>query len=258
VPLEHLAIELARDAYPDLDPQPLLDRLDDLADRARERFRPDSPLRTRLGQVNWVLYVEEGFRGNTDDYNDARNSYLNDVLARRLGIPISLGVVYMAVASRLGMSLRGVNLPAHFMVRAEDEAGPVFIDTFLEGELLDAEGCRRRIAEVTGGRAELSPEQMVGCGTGEVIARMLRNLRSIHLSVGDLAAVLPVQRRLAALRPEDPVEQRDWALLAAQLDHPGEAAEALRRALEVVEEGPEAEALRHWLKRAARDSAERN
>jgi regulator of sirC expression with transglutaminase-like and TPR domain len=258
VPLEALAIELAQDAYPELDPAPLLARIDELARRARERCRPDSPARARLGQINWVLYVEEGFRGNTDDYYDARNSYLNDVLDRRLGIPISLGVLYAAVASRVGLTLRGVNLPAHFMLRVEDDAGPIFVDAFLDGDLLDAEGCRRRIADITGGRVDLGPDGLAPCEPAEVLGRMLRNLKSIYLGQGDLQAVLPVQRRLAALRPDDPAEQRDWALLASQLDRPGEAVEALRRTLHVVPEGPEAEALRQWLKRVARDHAERN
>lgn len=258
VPLEGLAIELAQDAYPELDPTPTLERLDAMAHRVRERCRPNHPVRTQLGHINWVLYSEEGFRGNTDDYYDPRNSYLNEVLDRRLGIPISLGVLYIAIARRLGVALRGVSLPSHFLIRVADPNEPVFVDAFLDGELLDESGCRRRIAEISGGRAVVAAEQLTGCSTADVVVRMLRNLKAIYLGQGDLIAALPVQRRLAALRPDDPAEQRDWALVASQLDRPGEAQDALQRALKASGDGPETPGLRDWLRAVSRAQAERN
>src|ERR1700690_482855 len=102
VHLARIALEIARDAHPDLDIESYLQRIEELADRARERCRPGSRVREILGQINWVLFVEVGLRANEEDYYDPRNSYLSDVLDRGLGIPISLSVVYWAVAERLG------------------------------------------------------------------------------------------------------------------------------------------------------------
>ena len=103
-----------------------------------------------LGQINWALFVEEGYHGNREDYYDPRNSYLNEVIDRKTGIPISLSVLYRAVAERLELNLEGANLPAHFMLRLGDQAQPLFIDVFNSGDLLDRKGCEHRLSELIG------------------------------------------------------------------------------------------------------------
>ena len=107
VQLARIALEIARDAYPDLDVEAYLKRIEELAARARSRFRPGAKVRDIIGQINWVLYVEEGIGGNWEEYYDPRNSYLNEVLDRKLGIPISLSVVYWTVAEHLGLPMAG-------------------------------------------------------------------------------------------------------------------------------------------------------
>ena len=141
VDLARIALEIGRDAYPEIDIEAYLERIHHLADRARSRFKPGSSVREILGQINWVLFVEEEFRGNQEDYYDPRNSYLNEVLDRGLGIPITLSLVYRAIAERLGLAMAGVDLPLHFMLRVDDGDQTCFVDPFHGGAVYD----RRRL-----------------------------------------------------------------------------------------------------------------
>ncbi len=119
-----------------------------LAARVSSRFRPDANVRDIIGQINWVLYVEEGFGGNREEYYDPRNSYLNEVLDRKLGIPISLSVVYWTVAEHLGLSMAGVNLPAHFMLRVDENERTWFVDPFHAGAIYNRRRCEQRLSEI--------------------------------------------------------------------------------------------------------------
>ena len=244
--LSKVAFEIARDAYPGLDPSAYLGRIDALAERARDRCRDGANLKQILGQINWVLFVEEGLKGDEESYYDARNSYLNEVLDRRLGIPISLSVLYMAVAERLGLQMSGVNLPGHFVIRAGRGLGTLFVDPFHGGRLLDRDGCARQVETVTGQSIALAESHFAPCSTGTIVARMLRNLKAVYLRSGEFPAALPVLRRLAALEPDDPIEVRD---LGAALLHAGRAAEAIEplesylRAVPIANDKPAVTAL---------------
>jgi regulator of sirC expression with transglutaminase-like and TPR domain len=229
--LLRIALEIAGDAYPGLDPSRYLTAVDDLAVRVRERCGTRAKSRTVLGQINWALFVEEGYEGNRDNYFDPRNSYLNEVVDRKRGIPISLSVLYLSLAARLGITLEGVNLPAHFMLRLDEPgtkaAGAVFIDPFHAGELLDQHGCQRRIAELTHDPLTLSEHRLAPCSARVIVSRMLRNLKAIYVGMNDHASALPVQRRLAALERNDAVEQRDLGMICLQADQVGEAIDPL-------------------------------
>lgn len=253
-----IALELARDVYPDLDTAYYLDAIDALAARAGERC----PLHPRpeqiLQQINWVLYVEEEYKGNADDYYDPRNSYLNQVIDRRSGIPITLSILYRAVAERLGVILEGVNLPAHFVLRADLEAGPVFVDAFHEGVQLDREGCRDRVFHVTGQWIDLTDDALRPCGTRAIVARMLRNLKAVYLKELDLAAAWPVQRRLALLHPNEPLEQRDLGVIALKTDRLGPAIAALESYLKEAPFADDAEPVKAYLRAAKLELAMRN
>ncbi len=187
-PLDEVALLIAAHAYPGLDVHTELLRLDDLADACPEPTL-DGVLRELFGRL--------GFRGNRTDYYDPRNSLLNDVLDRRLGIPISLAVLTIEVARRLGVPLFGVGLPGHFLVgdRVSDE---VFVDVFAGGVVLDATGCQRLFASVAGRRA-FDPRFLEPSSPLDIIRRMLRNLRSVYRSNGDyqsLSWVLDLTCRL--------------------------------------------------------------
>lgn len=256
--LTRIALEIARDAYPDLDPEPYLTQIDALAARVHDRCPVEARTRQILGQINWVLFVEEGFRGNTDAYYDARNSYLNEVMERKTGIPISLSVLYLALADRLGLPMSGVNLPAHFLIRTGQGDGTIFVDPYHSGALLDREGCEDRVAEVTGQHITLTDAQLRPCPNPLVVARMLRNLKAIYLQNHDFVSALPVQRRLVAVTRNDPQERRDLGTVCVYTGHTGEAIDHLRAYLKAKPEAPDLETVQALLRAALRDVAERN
>ena len=256
--LTRIALEIACDAYPDLEPGPYLEWIEALAARVRDRAPAAAKARQVLGQINWVLFVEEGFQGNTEDYYDPKNSYLNQVIERKTGIPISLSVLYRAVAHRLGLEMEGVNLPAHFMLRVDRGDETIFVDPFHAGALLDRQGCERRVAELIGRPVVLSDREIAPCSLDLVVTRMLRNLKAIYLRGHDFSTALPVQRRLAALNPDDPLEQRDLGMLCLQLDRPAEAIAPLQSLLDARPEPEDADAIRALLRAARREVASWN
>jgi regulator of sirC expression with transglutaminase-like and TPR domain len=258
VDLTRIALEIARDAHPDLETESCLAHIDALADRVRDRCSPAANPRQHLAQINWVLYVEEGYRGNIEDYYDPRNSYLDDVIERRMGIPISLATLYRAVAERVGLRLSGVNLPAHFVLRSDTGAGTLFIDPFHDGILLDRDGCRRRVEAALGTPVILEDRQLDPCPTGVIVARMLRNLKAIYLRDHDYHAALPVVRRLAALVANDPTERRDHGLVCMQAGRPAEAIDPLASYVEDRPSAADAELVRTLLRSARRDVASWN
>lgn len=258
VSLPRIALEIARDAYPGLDIDGELARIDALARRVEQRCTRPARARAILGQLNWVLFVEEGFQGDADDYYNPRNSYLNDVLDRKRGIPISLSVLYAAVAEPLGLDLAGVNLPAHFVLRVAGESEPLFVDAFHGGRLLDRDGCERLVAEASGESPAISDAQLAPASPAAIVARMLRNLKANHLRLDDFPAALAVSRRLAALSTDDPAEQRDYGLLAYRVGRPGEALAPLGRYLAAVPDAPDASAVAEIERRARRDVIQSN
>jgi regulator of sirC expression with transglutaminase-like and TPR domain len=246
VHLARIALEIARDAHPDLDIESYLEKIQRLAERARERCRPGSKIRDVLGQINWVLFVEAGLRANEEDYYDPRNSYLNEVLDRGLGIPISLCLVYWAVGERLGVALAGANLPLHFMLRFEEDSRIWFVDPFRGGAIYNRENCARKLSDIVQQRVVLTDSLAAPCATRVVVARMLRNLKVVYSRRQEIGCLLPVQRRLAALSQDDPGELRDLGLLYAQTNHLGEAIDPLKTYLDrspLADDVPEVRAL---------------
>jgi regulator of sirC expression with transglutaminase-like and TPR domain len=256
--LVRITLEIARDAYPSLDIDHYLSKIDALAVRVRDRCPPGAKPRSLLGQINWVLFVEEGFQGNTEDYYDPRNGYLNQVIDRKTGIPITLSVLYASIAAGVGLEMAGVNLPAHFMLRVGSGDSTIFVDPFHAGAVLDRRGCERRISQMVGQQVTLSDLQLAPCAHDLVVARMLRNLKSIYLEQHDYPASLPVLKRLAALNPGDPHEQRDLGMLCLQLDRPAEAISPLQAYLDARPQAPDAEAVLPLLRAARRNVALRN
>lgn len=258
VDLVRVNLEIARDAFEEVDEADILERIEALAYRVRDRCSPGAGARSVIGQINWVMFVEEGFRGNTQDYFDPSNSYLNEVIGRKLGLPISLSVLYRDVARRVGLGLGCVNLPMHFALKISGRDEPLFVDPFHEGRLLDLAECERFLGDLAGREVRLSAEECSSCPASVTVARMLRNLKAIYLERKDFAAALPVVRRLAALRRDDLLEQRDWGMISLQADRPGEAIGPLARYVEARPGAPDAKAVRSALRSAAREVAMRN
>jgi len=203
--LDVLALLVAETDYPGLDHEAYLRKLDALAARVRptaaERAQP-RPLGL-ISAINRCLFEEVGFEGNFDDYYDPRNSFLNEVLDRRTGIPITLSVVYIEVARRLGCAVEGVGLPGHFLVRA---VGPpdVLLDPFHDGQILTEADCEERLREIQGPEARLEPEFLKPVHNKYIITRILHNLRAIYnntreyrKTVGILDVLLEIYPRSA-------------------------------------------------------------
>jgi regulator of sirC expression with transglutaminase-like and TPR domain len=207
-------IELARGAlavaavqYPGLNAEPEIKRLDELAARSGAAG-VDDPLRA-LHRVREFLFEEEGFRGNADDYYDPRNSCLNDVLDRRLGIPITLSVVTMEVGRRLGLVVEGIGLPGHFIVSVRVGEEAVLLDPFDAGSVVTHERAADLVARALGRRVTLASEHFAPVGPRQILLRMCANLRSIYWRREDWLRALAVVERMLLLEPQAAALVRD-------------------------------------------------
>ena len=215
-----IALALAADAYPDLDPGVYLAWLDAAADAVADAADLTMPLPERLAMLDRQLFEIEGFSGNRDDYFDPRNSFLNDVIERRTGIPITLSVVYLEVGWRLGLPLVPVSFPAHFLV-ASTGARRVFIDPFNRGARLAPAELVTRLAPIAGGREQarrLFPHAVAPAPRREVAMRILRNLRQIYAGRQDYDRMLVVSNRMVALDPNDAAALRERGHVLARLE----------------------------------------
>ena len=221
------AVLLARDVYPRLDVEETLAHFDALARPLEARDLPDRGLRAQAQHLAHHLYETCGFRGNEGDYYDPRNSLISDVLDRRLGIPITLGIVYCEVARRLGVAASGVGFPGHFLVRldAKGEGSqkgregetPIFVDPFSGGRVLDGDGLARLHLRAVGREGPIDDALLAPASSRMILHRVLVNLRAIYLSRGDMARAMLVIDRILSLTPDAPEPLRERGLLSARL-----------------------------------------
>jgi regulator of sirC expression with transglutaminase-like and TPR domain len=218
--LAEAALLLATDEYPVLDVAAYLARLDALSDSVRNRLHESASVQAKLAALNEVLFTEERFTGNTDEYYDPRNSFLNEVLDRRLGIPITLSIVYLAVGRRAGLPLDGVSFPGHFLVKLPIDDGVIVLDPYSGGVSLNEDeliGLLQRVAgEVE--RAPMSLVQLLAtAGKRDILARMLRNLKAIYVRQNDWPKALSAVQRIL-LVSEAVEEVRDRGLIYQRLE----------------------------------------
>ena len=216
VPLDEAVLAIAEEEYPRMDREEYLVRLDALAERVRAKAPPGRAA-TLLHAVRKVLFEEEGYRGNELDYADPRNSFLNEVLDRRLGLPITLCVLYMEVARRAGLELHGVGFPGHFLAKYVSSGGAeVFVDAYHGGEMLSAEECVARYRARTGGR-DLDRRYLAAVAPRQILARMLHNLKRTYLERKDDVRAWWVLDRILLLTPGQLEAMRDRGLVSARL-----------------------------------------
>jgi regulator of sirC expression with transglutaminase-like and TPR domain len=227
VDLARAALLISAVANPDLDPARHLAALDSLAAAASRRLGDTREPLACVNTVSQYLFDEVGFRGNQEDYYDPCNSYLDQVLQRRLGIPITLSLVYIEVGRRLGVPLAAIGMPGHLLVRHRDSTD-LFIDPFYGGILLSQEECAQRLVEVTGAALPWDPAYLTPIGPREFIARMLRNLKGIFLQRGEYQLALPFLDHLVAVQPEADHERRDRGIVRFHLGRYPEALEDLQ------------------------------
>ena len=218
--IARIALALALDEYPDLDVGPYLAWLDATAEAIAAAADLSMPMPERFAMLDRQLFEVEGFRGNTDDYFDPRNSYLNDVIDRRTGIPITLSVVYLEIGWRLGLPLVPVSFPAHFLV-ATTGSRRVFIDPYDRGARVAPAELLTRLTSIVGSAEharQYLPIMTRTASRREVAMRMLRNLKGIHERRGDLARLLVIGNRMVALDPKDASALRDRGHVLARLE----------------------------------------
>lgn len=225
VPLDQAALAIAEEEYPRLDVEEYLGRLDRLGERVRRHVHEPLRAASTLNALRRVLHAEEGLRGNELEYQDPRNSFLNEVLDRKLGIPISLATIWIEVARRAGLEIQGVGFPGHFLAKYVSAAGSeVFVDAFNGGEMLSADECVARYRARSAGR-DLDRRHLAGVAPRQILARMLHNLRRLYAERHDDVRSYAVLDRILLLSPGQLETVRDRGLVAARL---GGAAAATR------------------------------
>jgi regulator of sirC expression with transglutaminase-like and TPR domain len=249
IDLAAAALLIARAEYPDLDVQAYLQRLDRLAAAAGAGGLRQDAL-GRLHRVREFLFEEQGFHGNTEEYYDPRNSFLNEVLDRRLGIPITLSLVLIEVGRRLGLTIHGIGLPAHFIVGFQTAEGcRVLLDPFNGGAVITPEGCQALVSRAMRRPVTLQEGHFAAVSKREFLIRTLNNLKAIYFKQEAWDKALRVCRRLLLLDPDNPCEVRDRGVVHANLGDLRRAAVDWETYLQSNPESPDAEAVRSRLRR---------
>ena len=238
------ALLIALEAYPDLDVDACLRRLDGMAETISARLGLELEPRRIVSHINAFLFKEQGFRDNRRDYYDTRNSFLNEVLDRKVGIPITLSIVYLDIGRRIGLPVNGVGLPGHFVVQYGAHPEPFYIDPFHGGKLLSEQDCAARVAQIHGQDLPWQESYLDAVSDLHILARVLNNLKVIYVRKGAHELALGAVDRLILLKPDVPSEIRDRGLLRAQLGQLRRALEDLTTYLEACPEAPDAPAMR--------------
>ena len=222
ISLAEAALLIAGHGYPDLNVAAYLSRIEELAHMLRLRIDEDDSIPERISALNQFLFGELGFAANSDDYYDPRNSFLNEVLERRTGIPITLSVIYMELGRKVGLPLQGVSFPGHFLVKCAVPEGAVVLDPYSGGISLGLPDLQKRLREVQGGEVSraIVAELLVSATNKEIIVRLLRNLKAIYLREHKLDKALPIMNWIIATMPEQTPELRDRGMIYQELECP--------------------------------------
>ena len=222
ISLAEAALLIAGHGYPDLNVAAYLSRIEELAYMLRLRIDEDDSIPERISALNQFLFGELGFAANSDDYYDPRNSFLNEVLERRTGIPITLSVIYMELGRKVGLPLQGVSFPGHFLVKCAVPEGAVVLDPYSGGISLGLPDLQKRLREVQGGEVSraIVAELLVSASNKDIIVRLLRNLKAIYLREHKLDKALPVMNWIIATMPEQTPELRDRGMIYQELECP--------------------------------------
>ena len=260
IDLGQAALLIASEEYPELDATRYLAQLDALALQVRGVLGvPEIGDLTQYAQVqdpfavidamNQVLFVREHFRGSSKaDYNNPRNSFLNDVLERRIGIPITLSLIYMEVGRRLGVQIDGIGMPFHFIVGYRLPEGRIYIDAYEKGRILTERDCRERMERVFKGKVHFNRHWLDAVSHKQLLVRMLDNLKYIYLYRGDDERALAVCDRLVLLAPNAAIERRDRGRVYVHLKKYGRALRDLNKYLELASDGEDIEEVQRQIK----------
>jgi regulator of sirC expression with transglutaminase-like and TPR domain len=252
IDLAKAALFLAQEEYPALELGYYLNLLDQMALDVQDRL-PSSRYPLRIIQtINQYLFEELQFHGNAEEYYDPRNSYLNQVMDRHMGIPITLSLIYLEIAKRIDFPMVGIGMPGHFLIRPAIGDMQIFVDPFNQGEVLFAEDCQERLAQLFGEPIELRPEFLEAVDARYFLLRILTNLKATYLQRGDLSRLLAVIERILLIDPNAPFAQRERGLLYYQLGRWIEATQDLENYLSQIPTAEDALLMQELLRRMGR------
>lgn len=247
-PLDRAAALLAAEEEPGADPDAMLAGLDRLAEGVR--LRAEAPAFESLARLCHHLFVEQGFKGDEDRYDDPVNSLLHQVLERRRGLPILLSLLTMEVGRRAGLDLDGIGFPGHFLVSPRGASPRFFVDPFRGGQIIREETLQARLARIAGNPVGPAgwERAVAPSGPRAILIRMSNNLKGAWFRRSDFPATLRQVERLLALEPEEPEHSRDRGWLLVRLGRPKEAAVDYDRYLTLRPRAEDAEEIRGELK----------
>lgn len=250
--LVEAALWIAFEEYEDLDVEHELHRVRLLAGEAARRVAAASNPFARLDVLQRYFGEELGFRGNAEDYDDPRNSYLNEVLDRKLGIPLTLSLLFIELARAAGFEAQGVGLPGHFVARVSYDGRSIVVDPYHGAQVISEEDCRLLVRRCTGRASLFRRELLAGASERVMLRRLLLNLKHTYVTRNDYGRALSVVERLILVQPEDSKEIRDMGFLKAHLGRPGAAIADLETYLSLDPGAPDRESVQGrltWLRR---------
>jgi regulator of sirC expression with transglutaminase-like and TPR domain len=230
IPLAEMALWIAAESRPQVDVGYWLGELAALGERIGPHCAAATSDVHRVEILNRVLFQTEGFAGNTENYSDPLNSFLDAVLKTRKGIPITLAIIYLDVARNVGLLSSGVGFPGHFLVKVYADSRELIVDPFF-GKILSPDECRNRLKQITGRPVDLTAKMLEPVSTREIIQRVLRNLKLLHVSRKEYEEALACSERILLLSGDDPAELRDRGLIYRELGCAGPALADLERYL---------------------------
>lgn len=252
--LSETSLVIALEEYPGLDVGGYLKQIEVWAEAVRERARRGEA-EAVLEELNRLLYEEEGFRGESDDYYDPRSAFLNEVLDRHAGLPLALSIVYIELSRRAGLQATGVAIAGRVLVRVRGPLGDLLLDPWEQGRVLSLPEVQALLDQVYGGGIRLREELLRGCENRDIVAKVLAHLKAVYLAHSNVEGAISAIDRLLLLDSRDSYEVRDRGLLAMQIHQYEEAIEYLTRYLESSPHADDARQirenvayLRQWLR----------
>jgi len=256
--LDRAALLIAAEEYPHLDVEKYLDQIVAFADLAGARDDVQADPLTRIMRLSNLFFDELGFHGNVEDYFDARNSFLNDVLDRRTGIPITLSVLYIEIARRIELKLFGVGMPGHFIVKFVEGDHEILIDPFNSGRLLSEEKCREIVEEMYDGRMKFHPAFLYAVTKKQILMRMLQNLKGIYAQSGDHHKTMGAIERALLIDPGAVNEIRDRGLVYSGMERYAAALADLEEYLRRAPQAADAKEIKERIKQLRQKQARLN
>jgi regulator of sirC expression with transglutaminase-like and TPR domain len=254
IELSRAALTIALTDYPDLDITDYLARIDLLATEVTGRLGSEADIYRSIAALNYVLFRQYGFHGNRDDYFDPKNSFLNEVIERKTGIPITLSVLYMEVAQRVGLRLDGVGFPGHFLVKCAGDGEEIVIDPFNNGEIMSRVDIDKMLFDLYGGKVVFHSDFLASSTKKDILKRMLTNLKAIYINGNDLVRSLAALDRLVILDTTSVVDIRDRGMVYLRLECYTQAREDFETYLRLRPDAEDAMLVREQLVRLAKEA----